>query len=529
MGSSWHSVAPVGGSGSSETDRAALRGLFDRLRDHVSQAEQRVDAALEDLTGVLVAAEDAPSLHARAEPVLAEQRSVAAGVARLAKQVGSVADAAEAQLLHNGDAERGALREVGVELQASAARLEARLADAEAEVHGAVRRLADRLDRWDEASAETDRRLADAINAGLGAAEERQAEQIARLVAAVERKSEAAASAPPAISVPTSEDEPHAGATALQRRGSRSAALLLSAGVACLGLTTLAVLLEPPFPVGEPAGTAAHAEIVLRGPIIVAPPRYAEAEELVAPPATDLGSAPDAQKQLAAAISGAEAGRPGAVARLRGLAEAGMPRAQMYLAKLYESGRGVAADPAEARRWTAQAADAGDPVAMHNLALYYLQGRGGPRDDAMAARLFKRSASAGVADSQFNLGLLYETGAGVDRNLVEAYRWFQVAAIAGDLKARERAVSLEVKLSEREVARGERMASSFRPGAGELQETILAPGAATIAESQKKLARLGLYIGPTDGQDSAAYRQAVEAYRRSRAADGPTLAAVGAN
>lgn len=499
------------GLGDAGTDRAALRGLFDRLRQHVAQAEGRADVALGELSASLTQSEDPVRLRERAADVVAGQREAVRSVARLADEVGAMAQDLESRLARGDEHRVAGLRAIDRELRDAAARLDARLAEAEAEVDRAVEALAERLARWEAAAFEQDQRLSRDLVAQLDATEARRADEVARLLTAAERRPAGRVEAEPPVAGP----EP-------RRRGSRSAALLLSAGVACLGLTTLAVLLEPPPSPGEPA-VEAEAQIVMRGPILIAPPRFAEADELAPPVAGGAALPADAQKALAAAIGDVEAGRAGGLARLRGLADAGLPRAQMYLAKLYESGKGVGADSAEARRWTARAADAGDPVAMHNLALYYLQGRGGPRDDGMAARLLRRAASAGVADSQFNLGLLYETGAGVDRNLVEAYRWFQVAANAGDLKARERAVALEAKLSPREMASAERMAVNFRPGA-ELEEAVLVPGAATVAESQKKLARLGFYIGPTDGQDTPAYRAAVEAYRRSQS---PSIASAG--
>jgi localization factor PodJL len=476
----------------SETGRAALRGLFDRLRNHVLEAERSTEEALSAAASDPVAAAQ----------LLEAPRGAAADVARMA---------ADLAALTPGQADLDVLRRVADELRTRALRLDARLAEADAAIARAAAGLTDRLDRWDAASAEQDRHLAITVAARLDAAERRRHADVTRLRQPARPRSRDAAPAPQAPPV---------------RRGSRSAALLLSAGVACLGLTTLAVVLEPPFPLDPPDAPGAHADIVLRGPILVAPPRFATAEEL---PDLKAGSTAGAgaEKQLAAAITAAERGGPGALAELRRLADAGMLRAQMYLAKLYEAGRGVAADSAEARRWTARAADSGDPIAMHNLALYYLEGRGGPRDDGTAARLFRRSAAAGVADSQFNLGLLYETGAGVERNLPEAYRWFQTAANTGDLKARERAVALEARLSSIEVAGAERLAASFRPGAHEVEEAVLAPGASTIAESQKKLARLGFYIGPTDGRDTPAYRQAVEAYRKSQRTQSASMPGTG--
>lgn len=504
------SAGPRAGSGPAGADRPALRGLFDRLREHVAQTEGRADAALGELSAALATSADAARLQIQAQDVLTAQRRTANGVARLAHDIGALAGDLERRLAGGSDARLDVLRTIDNDLRAAAARLEARLAAAEAEVERALATLAQRLDGWEAAAAQEDRRFTLAIAEGLQAAEARRANDVAGLLAAVERRL-----VEPARSQAQAQT---------RRRGSRSAALLLSAGVACLGLATLAVVLEPPLAPGETA-TEQGEELVLRGPILIAPPRFAALDEF-APSAPGAGPAigRDAQKALAAAIGDAEAGKPGAVGRLKALAESGLPRAQMYLAKLYETGRGVPADSAEARRWTARAADAGDPVALHNLALYYLQGRGGARDDGLAARLLKRAAAAGVADSQFNLGLLYETGSGVDRNLVEAYKWFQIAANSGDLKARARAVSLEERLSPRELASADRLVGGFRPGEPAPEETVLIAGAATVAEAQKKLARLGLYIGPTDGQDSPAYRQAVDAYRKSQS---PAVASAG--
>jgi localization factor PodJL len=513
------SAAPRAASGPAGSDRAALRGLFDRLREHVAQAESRADTALGELSAALERPADPAALQAQAQSVMMTQRRAVQGVTRLADEVGAMAAGLEGRPAAGADPRAEALRAVDGELRAAAARLDARLVEADAHVERALAALSERLDGWEAAAAQEDRRLTIAVVDRLDAAEARRTDDVARLLAAVEQR--LAEPARPAAARPQPQPEPQ---PEPRRRGSRSAALLLSAGVACLGLATLAVVLEPPLSPGE-AVVEPGAEVVLRGPILIAPPRFAELDEF-APPTPEAGPAigPDAQKALAAAIGDAEAGRPGAVGRLRALAEAGLPRAQMYLAKLYEAGKGVAADSAEARRWTARAADAGDPVAMHNLALYYLQGRGGPRDDELAARLLKRAAAAGVADSQFNLGLLYETGAGVERNLVEAYKWFQIAGNGGDLKARARAVSLEERLSARELANADRLVGGFRPGAAAPEETVLIAGAATVAEAQKKLARLGFYIGPTDGQDSPAYRQAVEAYRKSQS---PTVASAG--
>lgn len=518
-------------AGKPEADQAALRRLLERLRGHLGRCEVRstsalahIQASLGDSTGSSSSTRDGTSLRSLAAGVLDEQRSAARRMAQLAEDLRAMAEGLERRLESSVDARAVALRAMHGEVRAVCDRLDARLAAAEDHAGRALARLSAQLERWEGAAQARDRFVADEFAASLDESEVRSGRDIAALLRSMERLVEGPQGA--------GREAPPPRAATARGSPSRSAALLFSAGVACLGLVTLAVVLEPPVRLGS-AEPAAGAEVVLRGPILIAPPRYAAEDESGLPrsPPASAPGAPDgaaAERALADALRALQAGRPGAVERLRSLAEAGLPRAQMQLAKIYELGRaGVPADAAEARRWTARAADGGDPVAMHNLALYYLKGRGGPRDDAVAARLFRRAAVAGLADSQFNLGLLYETGSGVDRNLVEAYKWFQIAANSGDLTARGRAVTLEDRLSTREMAAVGRIASRFVAGAGEPEEAVLVPGTVTIAEAQKKLARLGYYIGPTDGQDSPAYRRAVEAYRRAEAAQPATVASTG--
>jgi localization factor PodJL len=135
------------------------------------------------------------------------------------------------------------------------------------------------------------------------------------------------------------------------------------------------------------------------------------------------------------------------------------------------------------------------------------------------------AAVRGVIDSEFNLALLYEAGRGVEKNLILAYEWYSIAGNAGDAQARERAVVLEKRLTPKELAAADQAVARFRPGQdlGETPE-VVAP-AATLAESQMMLARLGYYIGPTDGTETPEFKAAVAAYRRDHPAGGPVVAA----
>jgi len=139
-----------------------------------------------------------------------------------------------------------------------------------------------------------------------------------------------------------------------------------------------------------------------------------------------------------------EGGRPGAMGKLKTLADSGHAQAQLYLAQLYDGGEaGLPRNPVEARRLTALAADQGDVKAMHNLGVYLFRGEGGAQDLAGAAQWFRKAAAAGVVESQFNLGLLYQSGSGVAKDDSQARYWFRLAAARGDAEARRALTELK--------------------------------------------------------------------------------------
>ncbi|MFZ0268381.1 MAG: peptidoglycan-binding protein [Caulobacter sp.] len=217
---------------------------------------------------------------------------------------------------------------------------------------------------------------------------------------------------------------------------------------------------------------------------------------------------------------------------LRKAANLGLPRAQFYLAKLYEAGEGgVRKDLAEARRWTERAATAGEARAMHNLALYYYKGDGGERNSTKAASWFRKASDLGLVDSQFNLAQLYEGGWGVSQNPTEAYKWYLIAARSGDTASRARAMALRAQLTTEGQRIAERSASAFRSQAAEPVQAVasaVAPSAG-LATAQRALSKLGYYQGPQDGVTSPALQMAIAAYQRdqnlqtSGALDGETL------
>lgn len=184
-----------------------------------------------------------------------------------------------------------------------------------------------------------------------------------------------------------------------------------------------------------------------------------------ATPASDTKATagPSPQQLYSVAVRQLESGDATGLEPLRRAANLGLPVAQFYLAKLYESGSsGLKKDPLEARRWTERAAQGGDSKAMHNLGLYYFEGVGGAKNPIIAATWFRRAAEAGLQDSQYNLARLYEQGYGVARNAPEAYKWYLIAAQGGDAEAKASADRMRATLSQDSQLAAQRSASAFR-------------------------------------------------------------------
>jgi hypothetical protein len=173
---------------------------------------------------------------------------------------------------------------------------------------------------------------------------------------------------------------------------------------------------------------------------------------------------PVAQYDLALQRLAANRAREG-ISLLRNAATQGLAMAQYRLAKLYERGEGVPADPAQARQWTERAAASGNRRAMHDLGVFFARGEGAPIDEAAAYRWFRRAALLGVTDSQYNLGILLQQGRGVQADAAEAMFWFLVAARQGDGDARAQAQAIESGLARGQAQNVHDRAEAFRPRA----------------------------------------------------------------
>ncbi len=75
--------------------------------------------------------------------------------------------------------------------------------------------------------------------------------------------------------------------------------------------------------------------------------------------------------------------------------------------------------------------------AQYNLGVMYDNGRGVLQDYAEAIRWYRLAADQGAATAQYNLGVMYEYGGGVLQDNVMAHMWYNIASANGHDKAGE--------------------------------------------------------------------------------------------
>ena len=64
---------------------------------------------------------------------------------------------------------------------------------------------------------------------------------------------------------------------------------------------------------------------------------------------------------------------------------------------------------------------------MYSLGQMYEEGRGVPQNFAQALRWYEKAAAAGSAPAMTKLGIFYEKGLLVEKDYDEAMRWFEKA------------------------------------------------------------------------------------------------------
>jgi TPR repeat protein len=124
-----------------------------------------------------------------------------------------------------------------------------------------------------------------------------------------------------------------------------------------------------------------------------------------------------------------------ALAELRPLATKNDPQAQFLLGMLYDAGKGVTQDQAEAASWYRKAARQHHRLAQVYLGALLYSGQGVRQDPVEAARWFRAPADSGDDLAQFYLGSMYESGTGVEQNTSEAIRWLTRSAAQRNTRA----------------------------------------------------------------------------------------------
>lgn len=218
---------------------------------------------------------------------------------------------------------------------------------------------------------------------------------------------------------------------------------------------------------------------------------------------------------------------------IRLAANRNQPAAQYRLAKLYESGTGVAKDIVTARELVERAAIGGNRIAMHDLGNYYAQGEGGlNRDMTQALDWFSKAAERGVVDSQFNVAFLREGNEGVAADPEAALFWYYIAARQGDQGAPERIALLTASMDDATKADIKSRADRFNPKPvdeaangifrdvpwAKSEKTASAADTARkaqiirVREAQTLLTDLGYQIGSADGAAGPRTRAAIKQF-----------------
>ena len=174
-------------------------------------------------------------------------------------------------------------------------------------------------------------------------------------------------------------------------------------------------------------------------------------------------------------------------------------------------------------------AEGGDARAQFNLGLLYETGRGVAEDLAQAAAWYQRAALQGLTQAQFNLALLHQTGRGVEKDGTEALYWLEIAARHGAGEEQAQAADAAMQLAEilpvEDVDDARARALEFVPRPEEVPirtaEITLILSESQVEELQRRLAAHGYDPGPLDGVPGEQTHSAVRRYLADRGLSWP--------
>jgi TPR repeat protein len=150
-----------------------------------------------------------------------------------------------------------------------------------------------------------------------------------------------------------------------------------------------------------------------------------------------------------------------ALAMLKPLADGGNPKAQYWLADIYQNGLGVKPDMAMAVALLEKAAAQGLVPAERRLGGIYLEGDQTLQNFAKAQTWLHKAAVAGDSQAQRQLGHIFALGLGVPADRSEAYGWYENAALSGDGLAQHLRDDILTRMSPAEITKGEQDAKDI--------------------------------------------------------------------
>jgi len=149
-----------------------------------------------------------------------------------------------------------------------------------------------------------------------------------------------------------------------------------------------------------------------------------------------------------------------AVKWYRKAADQGLAMAQLNLAIMYYNGYGVSENKAEAVKWYRKAADQGKVGAQYSLGVMYSNGDGVPENDAEAVKWYRRAAGQGDVDAQSILAFMYVTGEGIPKSPIDAYVWWSMAKTQGDAEAAGNLDLLKSQLTRKNIYLAQALATT---------------------------------------------------------------------
>ena len=103
-------------------------------------------------------------------------------------------------------------------------------------------------------------------------------------------------------------------------------------------------------------------------------------------------------------------------------------------------------------------AEKGAAAAQYLVGTMYDFGRGVPEDDAEAVRWYRLAAEQGDAYAQYLVGGMHEDGKGVLKDLTTAHMWYNISSANGDDDAAINRDKLEEQMTREQIAEATRRA-----------------------------------------------------------------------